>query len=83
MSDSLFKEHCRMPETLLLKRLQHMCYAVNFPKFSGEILFAGHLQTATSECSLFHDFSEKKTFILKARTTVNQKEVLKVLEVLL
>ena len=32
-----------------------------FAKFSGAIFLAGHLQTPTSECSLFYDLSEKET----------------------
>ena len=37
VSESLLKESCRMPVTLLIKRLQHMCFTVNFLKFSGVI----------------------------------------------
>ena len=45
-----------------------------FPEIFKGKFFAGYLQTATSKCSLLHDFSEKKNVILKATTTVNQKE---------
>ena len=51
-----FLRTLKAPVTLLIKRLQHMCFPVNFPKFSGAILLQN-----ISECSLFHDFSENKT----------------------
>ena len=40
-----------------------MCFPVNFLKLAGAIgnFFAGHMRTANSGCSLFHDFPEKKT----------------------
>ena len=51
-----------------------MCIPVNFPIPVGQF-FAGHLQTATSECSLFHDFSEKK--IVAAKCPKNKLQIKK------
>ena len=44
-----------------------MSFPVNFPKLSGAIFFAGHIRTATYECSLIRNFSEKKTLNYKSK----------------
>ena len=41
-----------------LTKLQDTC---KFSKIFRDNFFSGHLQMVTSECSLFHDFSGKKT----------------------
>ena len=43
-------------------------FSCEFSEICSCNLFAGHMEMATSECSLFHDFSEKKHY------TINQKE---------
>ena len=42
-----------------LKRFQHV-FSCEFSENCRGDFFADHMQMATSECSLFHNFSEKK-----------------------
>ena len=42
-----------------LRKLQDAC---KFSKIFKSNFFAGHLQTATSDCSLFHNFQKRKPY---------------------
>ena len=63
---------------LYLRKLQDACdsitketpvqvFSCGFSEIFRGIFLAGHLEMATSECSLFYDFSEKKTFNCKLK----------------
>ena len=59
------------PVTSLIRRLQHMCFPMNFPKFSGAFFYRTSVNDHIWMFSISW-FFRKENFILKA-TFVNQK----------